>query len=138
MNSRVLIATVVGGIVLFAIGGLTMGVILADFYAPFYAAFPTVMKTEPDIVPLALGNFGFALLFALIFEKWANIKTFGAGAIAGTWLNVIVGGSFDLTMYATTHLMTTQVVLVDLIVYAVWGAIGGGVIGWLLGFKREK
>lgn len=133
MNSKVLVAGVIGGIVAFLFGWLVYGILLMDFMAGQLGSATGVYKEAPDMLPLAVGNIFWGLLFAYIFGTWAGIKTFSTGAVAGAIIGFLMAAAFDLIMLGTTNIMTTTGALVDIVVSTVMSAVVGGVVGWWLG-----
>ena len=140
MISPVLVATLVGGIVFFLLGGLIFGVVLD----------PMVMRpnTNPDALKLmndqpiwallVLGNLVFAFFLAYVFDKWAGIRTFGAGLSAGATIMFLVALYFQLMFAAFMNMMTSITPAVaDVVGSTIIGAITGGVIGFVLG-KMNK
>lgn len=128
---KLLLATLAGGITLFVLGFLLYGMLLENYFQGQMTS--GVMKEEPDMVFLALGNLFAALLLVYIFMKWAAISTFRTGLEAGAIIGLLVSLMWDLTMYAVADMSTLQGALVDALVYTVMFAVAGGVIGWVLG-----
>ena len=91
------------------------------------------LKTEIMFWPLILGNLALAALLSYVFLKWAKIKSFGDGMKAGAVIGFLMALSFDMILYDTTNMMDLTASIVDVIVFAVGTAIGGGVIGLVLG-----
>ena len=74
-----------------------------------------------------------AFLFTLIYQRWAGIKTFVTGAKAGAILAALIGLSSELMILAEYNIIDSTIVATNVIGNLVWGALGGGVIGWILG-----
>lgn len=138
-TNKVLLAALVGGVVYFLLGWVVYGMLLMDTYKSFAGSATGVNKGDTDMVLWAIfvGNVIWALLFAVIFDRWAKISTLQAGAVAGAWMSFLFSLSFNLLSYGTTNIMTFTGVLVDPIVSAVMGAIVGGIIGWVLGYGKN-
>ncbi|MBP9744061.1 MAG: hypothetical protein WBC35_06620 [Saprospiraceae bacterium] len=136
MNSKVIIAALIGGIVAFLLGWLLYGVLLMDFMASNAGSATGVMKTDPqasDFIFVFLGNVGYALLLAYIFDQWANIKTLATGAKAGALIGLLIGISYDFLNYGMTNLMNMTGAVADILMSAVMGAVTGAVVAWWLG-----
>ncbi|HMR43038.1 MAG TPA: hypothetical protein PKC40_04355 [Saprospiraceae bacterium] len=133
MNSKVLVAGIIGGIVAFLLGWLVYGILLMDFMAGQAGSATGVSKEMPDMLPLVLGNLFWGLAYAYIFGTWANIKTFSGGAMGGAIVGGLFAAAFDLIMLGTTNIMTPTGAIVDVIASIVMSAVVGGVIGWWLG-----
>lgn len=138
MNNRVLLAALAGGIAMFLLGWLVYGVLLMDTMRSINPHIEGFEKNPPELWAIALSNIVWALLFAMIFDRWAGITTFKAGMIAGAWLSALIALSFDLYMIAATNVMSMNGALLDVVVSTVMGAINGGVVGWVLGYKRAS
>lgn len=141
MNTqKFLISGVVGGVVSFFAGYLIYGLLLADFFAknggPGSAA---AMKAMGDFVWWALiaGSVAQGLMLSYIFNKWANITSFGAGMTGGAVVCLFMAAGFDLTMYATSNLSTMSSMVVDILCGAVMGAIVGGTVGLMNGMGKK-
>lgn len=75
---------------------------------------------------------------ALIFERWANIRTLQTGAIAGAIISACISLSFDFQFLAgTTMYNGFGIVFINLAMSALMGALTGGAIGWMLGYNRS-
>lgn len=141
MNSKVIIAAIIGGIVAFLLGWLLYGILLMDFMASNAGSATGVMKTDPqasDFIFVFLGNVGYALLLAYIFDQWANIRTMITGAKAGALIGLLIGLSYDFLNYGMTNLMNMTGVITDILLSAVMGGVTGAVVGWWLGRGASK
>jgi len=140
MLSRVLAATVAGGIAFFILGFIIYGLILDPLVMrpntnPEAAK---LMKDPPIWAFLILGNFVAAFLLAYIFDKWATISTFVGGLMGGATIFFLFALHIQLMFAAFMNLMTSYVpMVVDVIGSAVLGGLAGGVIGMVLG-KMNK
>jgi len=140
MLSRVLAATVAGGIACFILGFIIYGLILDPMVMrpntnPEAAK---LMKDPPIWAFLILGNFVAAFLLAYIFDKWATISTFVGGLMGGATIFFLFALHIQLMFAAFMNLMTSYVpMVVDVIGSAVLGGLAGGVIGMVLG-KMNK
>jgi hypothetical protein len=80
-----------------------------------------------------------ALLLAYIFEKWAGIKTFVGGLKGGAIVFFLMSLSFQLMFMAFWNLTKNYIPFVaDVVGSTVLGAIGGGVIGQVLGMMGKE
>ena len=135
MIVRMLAAAVVGGIVMFGLGFLIYGLLLADFMkAGMTPEAAKLMKEPPNYVLLFVSNVLLAWVLAFIFERWASIKTFSAGAIGGALVVLPIVLGIDLQFAATMNMFNGFMpIIVDAIAATVMSAITGGVIGIVLG-----
>ena len=136
MLTKIIAATVAGGVTFFILGFLIFGLLLG----------PTVMlpNTNPDALkivnqvpewaPLILGNLAIALLLAYIFESLAGIRTFASGLKAGAVILLIMDLYLQSMFLAFMKMHSSYTpVIADIIGSTVMGAIAGGVIGLVLG-----
>jgi hypothetical protein len=139
MVVRLLASTVVGGIVFFILGFLIYGLFLEErVMKPNMAVFPGLMKEAPNFIPLFLANVVSALLLAYIFEQWAGIRTFIGGLKGGAIVYFLIALSFQLLFLSFWNLHLNYIpFVVDIIASTVMGAIGGGVIGQVLGMMTQ-
>ncbi|HJW29796.1 MAG TPA: hypothetical protein VJ508_11220 [Saprospiraceae bacterium] len=135
MNTKSLVAGLIGGVAFFLLGWLIFGMALANMMASHSNM--SCMKPMADMsMPLmVVANLLWGITFGYIFGK-AGIAGFSAGATQGAIIAVLIGLTMDLFLYTTTNLYPDFTVAgIDIVANAVVGAIGGGVIGWWLGRK---
>ena len=140
MLARVLAATVAGGIAFFALGFLIYGLVLDPYMKANMVQYAGLIKDPPDFVSLVLANLVNAFLFAFVFDHWAGIKTFAGGLKGGAILMFLIAVTLDLQFMAFMNLWKGGLVpvVVDVIGSTVLGALGGGVIGAVLGLMNKK
>lgn len=139
MNTKVLLAAIAGGIATFLTGWVIYGMALKGFFdANTIDGARTIMRGDSMLMwAVFLGGFSWSLLLALIYHRWAGISTFQGGAIAGAWVMFLVALGADMFSYGMMNASTLTANLVDPFVNAVQGAIGGGVVGWVLGYGKK-
>lgn len=137
MNSTKLLLGTLAGFIGYFMGGFVMYTIV--FKDALASAMPNMAaaQTEPNMVALVFGNLVASFLIAWIFERWANIRTLGTGAIYGGLIGFLIAVSYDSMIHGTSNLMTWGGVFLDGIVYAIISAIAGALIGFTLGYKRK-
>jgi hypothetical protein len=128
-------ATVAGAVTLFVAGYLLYGLALADFYAANVGSATGVEKDPPIWLYLVLGQLVFAAFVTLVLG-WKGVSSAVAGMKAGAAVGFLVTLGFDLSMYSMANLANMTATLVDPLVALVHVAIGGAVIGWVLGRGR--
>ncbi|MFN0175892.1 MAG: hypothetical protein ACKVU0_14665 [Saprospiraceae bacterium] len=139
MNTKVLLAALIGAVVTFLSGWVLYGMAFKGFFeANTTEAGASVMRGEMPIMwAIFVGCLAWSLLLALLYSRWAGISTFKGGAIAGAWIMFLVALGADIFSYAGMDVMTMNAVIVDAVINAVQGAIAGGVIGWVLGYGSK-
>ncbi len=76
----------------------------------------------------------YATLLTIIFSKYTQIKSFGAGAKAGLIIGLFLGGCQTLEIFATTKVLTDlQGVITGAVTFGVRFAVAGGIVGSALG-----
>ena len=139
MNARVLVAAVAGGAALFFLGFLVYGIALDSWMEAQMIRYPGLMFESPNFVTLIASNLVWAILVALVFDRWATIGTFAGGALGGAALSFFIALYHDLMNMSFMNLFTSFTpVLVDVIAFTVIGAIAGGVIGMVLGVMNRN
>ena len=139
MNTKVLLAALAGGVATFLLGWALYGVALKGFFDSNMGSATGVMRGDEDmqIWAIFVGNVAWSLLLALLYSRWAGITTFKAGATAGAWIGLLMALGYDMISFGTTNIGTLAASLVDPIVNAGLGAVGGGVVGWVLGYGKK-
>ena len=135
--NKFLMGTLAGGITFFFVGFLFYGIALEGFFRGHTGTATGVMKTDLIWWALILGNLSSAAMLSYIFLKWANIKSFAAGASAAAILGFFIALSYDMINYATSNVLDLTAALTDVVVGTVMTAIGGGVIGAALGMGNK-
>jgi hypothetical protein len=141
MLTRVLAATVAGGVAFFVLGFVIYGLILDPMVMrpnmnPEMAKF---MNEVPHWIPLVLGNLVLALLVAYIFDTWAGIRTFAGGAKGGAIIMFLMAFHIQLMFLAFMRMSDSLTpTIADILGSTVMGAIGGGVIGQVLGMMNKQ
>lgn len=139
MLTRVLAATVAGGITFFILGFIIYGLILDTMVMkPNMITYAGLMNETPVWVPLVLANMVNAFLLAYIFDKWATIRTFIGGLKGGATVMFLIALAMQLFFAAFMNLSKNYMPAVaDILGSTVMGAIGGGVIGHVLGMMNK-
>lgn len=128
---------IVGGILYFVLGWLIYGMLLKDFMANHTGAAGNVMKPEPDMLYLAVGNLVLGLLMAYIFVK-SNVNSLASGLVTGGIIGLLMAVGYDCTIYATSTIMSKTAMAADVAVSAVMSAIVGAVVGMIIGMGRKE
>lgn len=137
-TNKILIAGIIGGVVAFLLGYLIWGMLLSDFMKGNMGGEITGFeKTEFVWWMMLLGNIAWGLLYAIIFGRWANIRTIQTGAIAGAVIALLIGVSYDFGLYSYSNMMNMTAVFVDILAGGVLGAVVGAVVAWVLGYGEK-
>lgn len=128
-----LLATLAGGLVYFLLGWVVYGMLLADVFVT-----PESITKEFVMWSMVISCLIWALLLAVIQERWAKARSFSTGAIVGGVVGLLVAAAHDFGMYSMYNFMTIQGSVGDILVSAILSAITGGVVGIVLGGRRVR
>ncbi len=135
MKIRVLAATIAGAIAIFLLGYLIFGILLAPYTKVGEIHYAGLRKEPPDFLLLFLKNVVQAFLLVYIFEYLVKIRTFLDGLKVGAITMFLITLSLNLNLLSILNLhngLTAN--LLDVVGETVRIALGGGVIGAMLGF----
>ncbi|WP_250434432.1 hypothetical protein [Hanstruepera flava] len=121
-----IVGGIVGGIIDWLLGWLFYGIIFAD-------KFPQPDETTNAMLFITCGCFAFGFFISFIFNKWADITTFGAGLKAGVIIGLfmsLIEGFFNLAEQASPNYEMFGLVL---FIYIVTSGIVGGAVGAVSG-----
>ncbi len=137
MNNRVLVAGLIGGIVIFVLGYLIYGVLLAATMSENIVTGVERPMEEFQWAFLILGNLALGFLLAYILDK-ANALSFSSGASVGAVVGLLYAAAVDFTLYGVWNVFASMTgPIIDIIATTVMCAIVGGVIGWWYGRGRK-
>ena len=132
MNLKVLGAAVAGGIANWLLGALFYLLLLGSYFGANHG--DGVMKDPVEMHYIILGCLFYGLLLAVIFDRWAGIKTLVTGAKAGAIIGLIAALAFNFWKLGDCYFFTSLVpALVDTVVQTIMAAGTGAVVGWVLG-----
>ncbi|MBK8706067.1 MAG: hypothetical protein IPN33_22575 [Saprospiraceae bacterium] len=132
------LGTLAGGVAFFLLGWLLYGMLFMKFFEANAGTATGVNKVEMDWLFLILGNLCMGALFSYIFVRWAGINTAMGGLKGGAVIGLLFAAGVDLTMYGTTNISNITATFVDIALWVVMGALGGAVIGWVVGMGDKK
>lgn len=135
---KLIISTIVTGIVLFLLGWVVYGFIFMDFFKTYYSHIqrsPQDMKIWAIGVSCLLQGFFFAFLYPKFYKSGGS---FSGGFKFGFYLGLFVGFPYVFSMWASMP-VTYKAVLVDaallIVMYVIAGIITGLVYGKSLAEK---
>ena len=133
---RVVTGTVVGGIVLYAVGISVFDLAFGAFYAA-NAGSATGVERDPQLVwAVALGSLSYAALITLGIASRSSFSNVGAGVKVGAVVGFLLWFTVDFILYGITNVGNLTRTVVDPLLELVRGAITGGVIAVVLGKIR--
>jgi len=129
-TKRLAIATLGGGIVMYAVGYLIWDIAFAEFFASSGSA--KVARETAFIWPQILGTFSLAALVALGVGKGKQ-SSIGEGFKIGATVGFLVWFGVDFIRYGMSDVLDLTATIVDPLLEIVRSGIGGAVIAALLG-----
>ena len=131
---RFAIATLIGGIVLFATGYLIFEVMFSDFYAENAGSATGVVRQPPLQWAVAMSQLAYAALLTLVVSGRSTRLTWINGAILGAVTGFLIWSTADFVVYGTTNIANLTRTVADTVLEAVHGGLGGAAIALTLGF----
>lgn len=140
MSLRIAVAAVAGAIALVLLEALTYGVVIPDFINANRVPYTGLIKDPPNIIAVLLFNLVWSSLLAVIFDRWAGIRTFAAGAFTGAaiMVAVVLGINFGYLAFFNLLKNPVTVIAVKAIAMAVTAALVGGLMAVILGKMRRE
>ena len=132
-TNKILIASLAGGVVHFVLGYLIWETAFGGFFASNTGSATGLMKDPPVFWAIGIGSLAAGALLAVVYGRWASIKTFSMGATAGAIIGFLLGLSYDFISFGTTNAMSLTASVVDVVLSTIFMAVIGGVVGWTLG-----
>ena len=127
-SKRLVVGTVVGGIVLYAVGWIIFTKTFAAFYAA-NAGSATGVDRAPEIVwAVLLGNCAYAALITYVMGNRAGSTSIGQGAVIGAIVGFLIWFTADFIFYGTSNIANLTRTVVDPLLEIVHGGVGGAVI----------
>jgi len=130
---RVLIGTIVGGVILYATGYLIFELAFGGFYEANAGSAAGVPREAPLQWALALASFSYAALVTLGLANQAGSLSIGKGVLIGAIAGFLIWFTVDFTFYGSTNIANLTRTIVDPLLEIVHGGIGGAAIALVLG-----
>lgn len=131
-TKRFLAGTLVGGIVLYAVGYLIFTMAFASFYASNAGAATGVDRPAELMWAVVLGSLGYAAL--ICYAMGARVTPgLGAGAKIGAVVGFLMWFAVDFILYGVQDVSNLTRTMVDPLLEIVHGGIGGAAIGFVVG-----
>jgi len=138
MNTKVLVAALVGGVVAFLLGWVIFGMALMGYYEANMIHYEGLMKGEGEmnLILLLCSNFVLSLLLAYAAHRM-GVSDLKGGLVTGAILGGLFFLSLDLSFLAMMNFFaSTTMVVVDVLANTIWSACIGAAIGFMLGRGR--
>ncbi|MBI3258065.1 MAG: hypothetical protein HYZ54_01065 [Ignavibacteriae bacterium] len=137
MLKRILIGTVISGVLSFFSGWLIFGMLMMGMMRPHIME-GIERLPMPDMVWLFVGNLFWGLVMSTIFVKWAKVYSFSRGVTVALLVFVPLSIAIDLQTWSLmTIYKDMSIIFYDAIGTAVLVAIVGGLLGMIFGKMGE-
>ena len=133
-TQKLLVGTIVGWVVLFFLGYLIFGILMADFYRANAGTATGVEKMPLNLVAIGIGQLAAAGALTLILS-WVGVRSFAQGATMAGVVGLLFFLGVDLTTFGSTNTSTLKVTLVEPVIIGILYAIAGGAIAAVAGKK---
>ena len=130
---RLVVGTLVGGVVLYAVGYVIFTWAFADFYAANAGSATGVDRGGELFWAMALANLAYAALVTFAIGNRVGSLSTGGGIKIGAIVGFLLWFTADFVFYGTTNIANLTRTVVDPLLEIVHGGIGGGVIAVVLG-----
>lgn len=139
MNTKMIVAALVGSVASFLLGWVVWGMLMMPYYEANTVNYPGLFRDEATMRLWAIyvGQLAWSGLLAYIFSAWANISTFGKGFMGGAIVFGLVSLGINFMMFAQFNLHTYQVYIIDTLINVAFGGIVGGIIAFVLGYGKK-
>lgn len=137
-TNKTLLGGLAGGVTFFLLGGLIYGVLLKNFMSE--NCNQSFMRPMEEMIwwAMILSNLAQGFFLAIIIG-WSKDTGLMSGAKMGGIIGLLLGLSIDTGFYAmSTMFLNPTAMLVDIIAVTVMTAIGGAVIGWVMGMGKKE
>ena len=133
MNAKQwVLGTVIGAVVIYAVGYLIFTVLLGDYYAANSGSATGVMRDSQIVWALAVGALAYAALILYAMRSQAGSVNMVSGMKVGAVVGFLLWATADFSLYGITNMSNLTVTMVDPFAELVHGGIAGGVLGALL------
>ena len=137
METKWLIAALIGGIAFLFLAWLVFGTLMIDFYLSNITPYDGLIKDPPVIWSLFIHGLSLSTLFAFLFHRM-SVTTFTRGSVIGLWLCFLITVWFYSFIYASLNLYTNTRIIVDLFVNSLFIAVIGGITAKSLGLLSKS
>jgi hypothetical protein len=134
-SKKFVIATLVGTVVNFMLGGLIYAVLLAGFFAEHMGMVPGAARTEPLMWAIAVSELAGAAMLTLLIGVRGKGSSPADGLQVGAAVGFIMTVFFDFNLFGTTNIADMTAIVADLGLATARFAITGAVVGAVVGRK---
>ncbi len=129
---RIGIGTLVGLVVLYALGVLFWGILFEDFFAANRGSATGVEREAPILWAMILGTALYAKLLTLVLVSRGGNLSLVDGAKVGAVVGLLLWGTSDFVLFGLTNLSTLTGTIADTLLEGVRGGVAGAIIALVL------
>lgn len=134
MNTKIIIAGVLTGIVSFLLGWVVWGMLLMDYYEANMVTYEGMMKDPGNMVTMAISQIASGIMIAYIIGNFSGKITWMRGATIGLIIGLLFAISIDMYFYSFMNWFSnTTIIIVDVVINGLFTALLGAFAGWYLG-----
>lgn len=134
MKQQVIIASAIGAVASFLLGWLLWGVLTMDYFNSNLSPVYVGLQKDPAVLWMIFASqVIWSFLLATLIERTGSVGIIG-GLKTGAFIFFMVESAYVAMTHATLDIYANHTVMVaDIALNAVFGALVGGIIGWWLG-----
>ena len=132
-TKRLIIGTIVGGIVLYILGYVIWELAFADFFAANAGSATDVFRDNPVIWAVALGTLSYAALLTFAIGTRAGTATIVDGLKIGAIVGFLMWFGSDFIHYGIANVSNLTATIADSVLELIRAGISGAVIAAVLG-----
>jgi hypothetical protein len=132
MNTKTLITGIVAGIVIFLLGYVIYGILMAAYFTSSMSVYSGLIKEPMEIWAIGVGNLIWGILLAWSLNA-AGISSASRGAAYGATAFFLYAVGTGFIVFGQMNMNTIQSIFVDGLCSAVLMGVAGAVAGWMLG-----
>lgn len=136
MNSKTVVAAIIGGIASFLAGWLIFGILLMDFSSNNMVHYDGLIKEPVEMWAIASGSLIHGILLAYLLNL-GGVNSARGGSIVGGITFLLMSLGVDMMMYAQMNLINLPMIAADVIGTSLLGVAAGAAEGWWFG-RRTK
>jgi uncharacterized membrane protein len=129
---KLVMGSVIGAVLLFALGYVIFDVLFLDYYAANAGAAAAGLRESQIYWAIILGSLGYGALVTYVVSKQGGPATLAGGLKGGALAGFLVWVMADFTIYGYLDLWNLTVTVLDIVLETVRAAITGAVISLVL------
>ncbi len=134
MQTKVIIAGIIAGVVSFLLGWVLWGMLLMDYYEANMIVYEGMEKDPMNMLGMVVSQLSGGLLIAYIIGNAAGAMNWKRGATIGLYVGFFMTLMMTMYFFAFFNWYANNTILVvDLLLNTAFTALLGAIVGWYLG-----